>query len=84
MCRTENAIEPLLMGNAAAVDVLTGANVTLNLQDPDSMTLDPLGNIVLDSQADQELIYVTHPGEPNQRRLDRGAVYEHSRQARAA
>jgi hypothetical protein len=62
-------VEPLLMGNAAAVDVLTGANITLNLQDPDSMTLDPLGNIVLDSQADQELIYVTHPGEPNQQAL---------------
>jgi hypothetical protein len=62
-------VEPLLMGNAVAVDVLTGANVTLNLQDPDSMTLDPLGNIVLDSQADQELIYVTHPGEPNQQAL---------------
>jgi hypothetical protein len=39
------------------------------LQDPDSMTLDPLGNIVLDSQADQELIYVTHPGEANQQAL---------------
>jgi len=62
-------VEPLLMGNAAAVDVLTGTNITLNLQDPDSMTLDPLGNIVLDSQADQELIYVTHPGEPNQQAL---------------
>ena len=62
-------VESLLMGNAAAVDVLTGANITLNLQDPDSMTLDPLGNIVLDSQGDQELIYVTHPGEPNQQAL---------------
>jgi hypothetical protein len=62
-------VEPLLMGNAAAVDVLTGANITLNLQDPDSMTLDPLGNVVLDSQADQELIYVTHPGESNQQAL---------------
>jgi hypothetical protein len=62
-------VEPLLMGNAAAVDVLTGANITLNLQDPDSMTLDPLGNIVLDSQGDQELIYVTHPGKPNQQAL---------------
>ena len=33
------------------------------------MTLDPQGNIVLDSQADQELIYVTHPGESNQEAL---------------
>jgi hypothetical protein len=62
-------VEPVLMGNATAVDVLTGANITLNLQDPDSMTLDPLGNIVLDSQADHELIYVTHPGAPNQQAL---------------
>ena len=61
--------EPLLAGNAPAIDVPTGKTVTLNLQDPDSMTLDPLGNIVLDSQADQELIYVTHPGEPNQQAL---------------
>jgi hypothetical protein len=38
----------------------------LNLQDPDSMTLDPQGNIVLDSQADQELIYVTHAGQSDQ------------------
>ena len=62
-------VEPLLMGNAAAVDVLTGATIKLNLQDPDSMTLDPQGNIVLDSQADQELIYVTNPGRPDQQAL---------------
>src|ERR1700680_1444660 len=30
-----------LEGNATAVDVVTGASVTLNLQDPDSMTLTP-------------------------------------------
>lgn len=33
------------------------------------MTLDPLGNIVLDSQGDQELIIVSHPGESAQRAL---------------
>lgn len=62
-------VGPLLMGNAAAIDVPTGNPVTLNLQDPDSMTLDPQGNLVLDSQADQELIYVTHPGQPDQQAL---------------
>jgi hypothetical protein len=62
-------IEPLLPGDATAIDVPTGATIKLNLQDPDSMTLDPQGNIVLDSQADQELIYVTHPGEWNQQAL---------------
>ena len=62
-------IKPLLVGDAKAIDVPTGATIKLNLQDPDSMTLDPQGNIVLDSQADQELIYVTHPGESNQEAL---------------
>ena len=62
-------VEPLLAGNASATDIPSDASVQLNLQDPDSMTLDPLGNIVLDSQADQELIIVTNPGAPNQRAL---------------
>lgn len=62
-------VESLLAGNANATDIPTDASVQLNLQDPDSMTLDPLGNIVLDSQADQELIIVTNPGAPNQRAL---------------
>jgi hypothetical protein len=33
------------------------------------MTLDPLGNLVLDSQADQELIIVSNPDSNNQRAL---------------
>jgi len=33
------------------------------------MTLDPLGNIVLDSQGDQELIFVSNPGSSSQRVL---------------
>lgn len=62
-------IEPVLAGTASAINILTDSTVQLNLQDPDSMTLDPLGNIVLDSQGDQQLIIVSHPGEPNQRAL---------------
>lgn len=62
------AVEPVLAGEASAIDIPTDATIQLNLQDPDSMTLDPLGNIVLDSQGDQELIIVSHPG-PNQRVL---------------
>ena len=62
-------VKPVLAGDAKALDIPTDATVKLNLQDPDSMTLDPLGNIVLDSQADQQLIYVSNPGEPNQRVL---------------
>jgi hypothetical protein len=63
------AVEPVLAGQASAIDVPTDATVQLNLQDPDSMTLDPLGNIVLDSQADQELIIVSNPGTEGQQAL---------------
>jgi hypothetical protein len=56
-------VEPVLAGDASSIDIPTDATVTLNLQDPDSMTIDPLGNLVLDSQGDQELIIVSNPGE---------------------
>ncbi len=57
---------PVLMGNAAAIDIPTGSGVTLNLQDPDSMTFNPGGDIVLDSQGDGELVAVRNPGTANQ------------------
>ncbi len=63
------AVEPVLAGEASAIDIPTDATIKLNLQDPDSMTLDPLGNIVLDSQGDQELIIVSHPDSAAQRVL---------------
>ncbi|MGA8220355.1 MAG: hypothetical protein WB780_01790 [Candidatus Acidiferrales bacterium] len=62
-------VEPVLAGEASAIDIPTDTTVKLNLQDPDSMTLDPLGNLVLDSQGDQQLIIVSDPGSPNQRAL---------------
>jgi hypothetical protein len=51
-------VEPVLSGDANATDIPTGTAVQLNLTDPDSMTIDPRGNIVLDSQADGELVFV--------------------------
>ena len=54
-------LEPVFNGNASATDIPTGMTVTLNLTDPDSMTIDPRGNIVLDSQADSELVFIRHP-----------------------
>src|SRR5579863_9543861 len=63
------AVEPVLAGEASAIDIPTDATIKLNLQDHDSMTSDPLGNIVLDSQGDQELIIVSNPDSPNQRVL---------------
>jgi hypothetical protein len=56
-------VAPVLTGNASATNVLTGATVALNLQDPDSMILDPFGELILDSQADGEEIVVHFPGQ---------------------
>jgi cellulose synthase/poly-beta-1,6-N-acetylglucosamine synthase-like glycosyltransferase len=47
--------------NDNATDIPTGNTVTLNLTDPDSMTIDPRENIVLDSQADSELVFIRDP-----------------------
>lgn len=60
------AVTPVLEGNAQATNVVTGAVVALNLQDPDSMTLDPSGDLVLTSQADAELVVVRKPNTPGQ------------------
>ncbi len=57
------AVTPVLAGTAPATNVLTGATVTLNLQDPDSMILDPFGELILDSQGDGEEIVVHFPGQ---------------------
>ncbi len=59
-------LTPILMGDASAIDIPTGQQVTLNLQDPDSMTYNVGGDIVLDSQADGELVMVRNPGAGNQ------------------
>jgi hypothetical protein len=59
-------VTPVLSGTATATDIPTDNPVTLNLQDPDSMIFNPFGDLVLDSQADAELIVVHHPGYDNQ------------------
>lgn len=59
-------VTPVLLGDANATDITTGKPVKLNLQDPDSMTRDPEGDLILDSQADGELIFIHHPGFADQ------------------
>jgi hypothetical protein len=54
-------VEPVLDADASATDIATGKKVKLNLTDPDSLTMDPRGNIVLDSQADSELVFIRQP-----------------------
>jgi hypothetical protein len=59
-------VTPVLSAAATATDIPTNTPVGLNLQDPDSMIFNPLGDLVLDSQADAELIIVHHVGFADQ------------------
>jgi hypothetical protein len=59
-------VDPVLYNDATAVDIPTGSSVTLNLTDPDSLTSDPRGNLVLDSQADSELVFIRHSQDSGQ------------------
>jgi hypothetical protein len=59
-------VTPVLAGDATAMNILTGTSAKLNLQDPDSMTTTPSGDILLDSQGDSELVVVRKPGAKSQ------------------
>jgi hypothetical protein len=54
-------LESVLQGDAQAIDIPSGKSVTLDLTDPDSLSVDCRGNIVLNSQQDAELIFIRHP-----------------------
>ena len=69
-------LEGVLQGNASGINIRLDTTVTLNLQDPDSMTFDPLGDLVLDSQGDQQLIIVSNPGDSHQRVLQLPLSYQ--------
>jgi hypothetical protein len=55
------SLKPILMGNAIAAD-----GTQLNLQDPDSLTTDGSGHLVLVDQGDSQLITIANPGTTNQ------------------
>lgn len=59
-------VSEVLNGSATATDIPTNTPLTLNLQDPDSMAFNQFGDLVLDSQADGELIIVHHLGYTDQ------------------
>jgi hypothetical protein len=59
-------LTPVLMGNATATDLIASAKTTLNEVDPDSMTVDPSGQLVLVNQAGSELVFLKDPGTPQQ------------------
>jgi hypothetical protein len=51
-------LRPVLMGNATALDTTTNQTVTLNEVDPDSLSVDPQGDLVLVNQAGSELVFL--------------------------
>lgn len=57
---------PVLYGNAFAINRVTGRQVRTVQTDPDSMTVDKFNNLVLDSQADSILLFVSNPGTATQ------------------
>ena len=59
-------LTPVLMGNATAMDLTTNKPTTLNEIDPDSMTVDSKGQLVLVNQAGNELVFLKNPGTPQQ------------------
>ncbi|GAC1343578.1 MAG: hypothetical protein NVSMB18_19640 [Acetobacteraceae bacterium] len=56
----------VLNGSATATSANDGTTQTLNLQDPDSLSQTADGRIVLTSQADGQLIFVSNPGTAGQ------------------
>jgi hypothetical protein len=62
-------VTPVLFGNATLFDIATGQKVVSPQSDPDSLKVDSAGDLVLDSQADGDLIFINAPGSPNQAAL---------------
>jgi hypothetical protein len=55
-----------LNGTATATNISTGATTNLNLIDPDAMTHDRNGNLVLNDETQNQLIFVHNPGTASQ------------------
>ncbi|HEV2027920.1 MAG TPA: hypothetical protein VGS16_05220 [Candidatus Dormibacteraeota bacterium] len=61
-------LTPVLMGNAMATDLLSPNSppAVLTLTDPDSLSVDNKGQLVLVSQGDSVLVFISNPGTPQQ------------------
>jgi hypothetical protein len=65
---TKAVLTKVLMADAKATTLNPPiTKVTLNLTDPDSMMIDPQGDLVLDSQGDSEMLFIKHVGTPQQK-----------------
>lgn len=65
---TKATLTPVLKGGATGTTLNPPVtSITMPLTDPDSMMIDPQGNLVLDSQGDQQLLFISHPGTASQK-----------------
>jgi hypothetical protein len=63
---TVATVKEILAGDAQALDTSTNTTVTLNLFDPDSLSADPAGDLVVGDQAGAEVVTVANPGTAQQ------------------
>ena len=53
-----SVINPVLAGQFVATDRSTDANVKVTITDPDSLSIDPAGDVVLNGQGDSTLVFL--------------------------
>lgn len=63
---TVATVTEILAGDAQAFDTGTNTTVTMNVFDPDSMSADPAGDLIITDQAGAQVITVIDPGTPQQ------------------
>ncbi|MBA3943029.1 MAG: hypothetical protein H0X37_00535 [Herpetosiphonaceae bacterium] len=60
-------LTPMLVGFLVVTNRATGTKTTVNITDPDSLSVDPAsGDVVLDGQADSTLIFIHNAGTQTQ------------------
>lgn len=59
-------LTPVLTGTVTGTDRSTGRPVTVNLTDPDSLSVSSAGELVLNDQGDSTLVFVANPGTAQQ------------------
>jgi hypothetical protein len=56
----------ILNSTFTGTNLATGTLASTTITDPDSLILDPAGDLVLTGEADQEIVFVHNPGTPSQ------------------
>src|SRR5579863_1941606 len=59
-------IAGVLNSTFTGTNLATGAPASTTISDPDSLILDPSGDLVLTGEADQEIVFVHNPGKVSQ------------------